>query len=418
MTSIACYDLWKQYRMRRSRNRLLRDAIQSIGRRALRAPVGADPGYFWALRDFSIEVRQGESLGIIGSNGSGKSTMLKLVAGVTRPTRGRVEVFGHVGALIDVGTGLHPELTGQENIFLYGTILGLSRQEIRRKFDDIVEFSELHEFLDMPLKRYSSGMRVRLGFAVAAHLDPQILLVDEVLAVGDVAFQRKCIRFIRALQDAGTTIIFISHELQTVERVCQRVVWLDGGQVREVGPSRDVVHHYLDEVEQTMIPEPGSILSAGGGLTIDGVSVCGADGAPRSAFGPAEPVTVRMHYRTHDGPVRALVTLKIIDGQWTMLLLTRLGEDSPLTLHGSSVLECTFPSLPLAPKSYQVWAQVMRLPDYQEEIPWQAVGWMSIEGPQHATSAPLDLHDWEAPMLQVPATWSVAGRDRAGVADA
>lgn len=252
VNAVVCSDLWKRYALRR-RHRTLRDVLGSslVDRRTRNG--GSGPEEFWALREISVAILQGEALGLIGRNGSGKSTMLKLIAGVTWPTRGLVEVYGRVGALIEVGTGLHPELTGRENIFLYGTILGLSRQEIRRRFEQIVEFAEIDQFLETPVKRYSSGMRVRLGFAVAAHLDPQILLVDEALSVGDVAFQRKCVRYIHTLREAGTTIIFVSHELPIVERVCQRVAWIDAGQIRELGPSGEVVQHYLESVEEATL---------------------------------------------------------------------------------------------------------------------------------------------------------------------
>jgi ABC-type polysaccharide/polyol phosphate transport system ATPase subunit len=395
---------------------MLRDVLTSFGRSPQGAPAQSS---FWALRDLSLEVKAGEALGIIGHNGSGKSTFLKIVAGVTRPTQGRVEVYGRVGALIEVGTGLHPELSGQENIFLYGTILGLPRQEIRRKFDDIVQFSELHEFLDVPLKRYSSGMRVRLGFAVAAHLDPHVLLVDEVLAVGDVAFQRKCVRYIRTLQERGTTIIFISHELPTVERICQRVVWLDAGQIREVGGSGEVVHHYLDEVERASLPPDGGIVAAGRAVTIERVTLSNGETTGGAAIEPGDPMTVTLHYRVTGEPFKAVVTLKIVDDQWTTLLMARgEGDGDGLVLADSGTIRCDFPSLPLAAKAYQVVTQVLRLPDHREEIPWQAIAGFTVRGQRHELSPhPLDVHDWDTPVLQIPAQWSLAGRARAGVTD-
>src|SRR5947207_10357532 len=191
---------------------------------------------FFVLNDISFEVKRGEALGIIGSNGAGKSTLLKILNRITEPTRGAVDIYGRVGALLEVGTGFHPELTGRENIFLNGAILGMNRAEIRRKFDEIVAFAEIEKFLDTPVKRYSSGMYVRLGFAVAAHLEPEILLVDEVLAVGDASFQKKCLGRIEDLRRSGTTIIIISHDLAAIERVCERTVLLERGTIAAEGP--------------------------------------------------------------------------------------------------------------------------------------------------------------------------------------
>src|SRR5476649_1536253 len=186
---------------------------------------------FWALRDVSFEVKRGEVVGIIGRNGAGKSTLLKILSRITEPTKGRVHIKGRVASLLEVGTGFHPELTGRENIFLNGAILGMSRAEIRRRFDEIVGFAEIEKFLDTPVKRYSSGMYVRLAFAVAAHLEPEILVVDEVLAVGDADFQKKCIGKLSEVGGSGRTVLFVSHNMHTVERLCNRLLVLEGGRV-------------------------------------------------------------------------------------------------------------------------------------------------------------------------------------------
>jgi lipopolysaccharide transport system ATP-binding protein len=199
---------------------------------------------FWALRDVSFEVQTGEALGMIGCNGAGKSTVLKLLSRVSTPTHGEILINGRLSALIEVGSGFHPELTGRENIYLSGSILGMRRREIRTKLDSIIEFSEIKDFIDTPVKRYSSGMYVRLGFAIAAHLDPDILLLDEVLAVGDAGFQSKCLERIRYLQNAGTTIIFVSHDLEAVRRLCDRVLLLQGGQIVASGPAQQIIKLY------------------------------------------------------------------------------------------------------------------------------------------------------------------------------
>ncbi|HSD47805.1 MAG TPA: ABC transporter ATP-binding protein, partial [Pyrinomonadaceae bacterium] len=259
---------------------------------------------FWALKDVSFEVPRGEALGIIGHNGAGKSTILKLLSRITTPSMGEIMINGRLSALIEVGSGFHPELTGRENIYLNGSILGMLRREITDKLDSIVSFAELRQFIDTPVKRYSSGMYVRLGFSIAAHLNPDILLLDEVLAVGDAAFQQKCIQRITELKQSGTTIIFISHELPTVERICQRVVWLDAGQIREVGPSGEVVHHYLDEVERTSLPQGGEVVAAGRTIAIDRVTL--TDGpVGTGTIDPGDPLNITLHYRVTGEPVRA-----------------------------------------------------------------------------------------------------------------
>jgi lipopolysaccharide transport system ATP-binding protein len=212
---------------------------------------------FWAVRDVSFQVRRGEALGIIGHNGAGKSTILKLLSNITAPSEGAITINGRLSALIEVGSGFHPELTGRENVFLSGSILGMRRREIAAKLDSIVDFAGVRQFIDTPVKRYSSGMYVRLGFAIAAHLDPDILLLDEVLAVGDAAFQAKCIQRIKELEQAGTTIVFISHDLSAVERLCQRVILMRKGQVESEGLPRDVIAEYNRLAAATDAPAGG-----------------------------------------------------------------------------------------------------------------------------------------------------------------
>jgi lipopolysaccharide transport system ATP-binding protein len=199
----------------------------------------------WALKDVNLEVFQGELVGIIGQNGAGKSTLLKVLSRVTKPTTGRVELHGRIGSLLEVGTGFHPDLTGRENIFLNGAILGMTREEIRRKFDEIVAFSEIERFLETPVKRYSSGMYVRLAFSVAAHLEPEILMTDEVLAVGDAAFQQKCLDKMSEIRRHGHTIFFVSHDMSAITRLSKRVVLLQGGRIVSDGPAELVVQKYL-----------------------------------------------------------------------------------------------------------------------------------------------------------------------------
>lgn len=206
---------------------------------------------FWALRDVSLQVRRGETTGVIGHNGAGKSTLMKLLSGITAPTEGEIGICGRLAALIELGSGFHPELTGRENVFMSGAVLGMRRREIAAKFDRIVEFAGIGEFIDVPVKWYSSGMYVRLGFAIAAHIDVDILLVDEVLAVGDAAFQPKCYDRIAELRRAGTTIVIITHDLGAIERLTERVMLLDHGRVVTVGPPQEVVAAYRRAIDGT-----------------------------------------------------------------------------------------------------------------------------------------------------------------------
>jgi homopolymeric O-antigen transport system ATP-binding protein len=230
--------------------RRLRSALSVAGR----AAASSRCEYFWALKDVSFEVPAGKAVGIIGRNGAGKSTLLKILSRITKPTGGHAEVRGRIGSLLEVGTGFHPELTGRENIFLNGSILGMGRREIARSFDAIVAFAEVERFLDTPVKRYSSGMYVRLAFAVAAHLEPEILLVDEVLAVGDAAFQKKCLGKMGSIARGGRTVVFVSHNMGTVASLCETAVRIEAGTVSEIGPARQIVESYLADAAQMSPP--------------------------------------------------------------------------------------------------------------------------------------------------------------------
>jgi len=244
--------LGKQYRIGGSREqyKTLRESLVGAVTRPLRRlrnpkPEIRNQNTIWALKDVSFEVKRGEVVGIIGRNGAGKTTLLKILSRITEPTEGRVEIHGRVGSLLEVGTGFHPELTGRENIYLNGAILGMSKKEINRKFEEIVAFAEIEKFIDTPVKRYSSGMYVRLAFAVAAHLDPEILLVDEVLAVGDLEFRKKCLGKMQNVSQVGRTVLFVSHDMGNISNLCSRTVWLDSGTIRAVGDTKDVVSQYI-----------------------------------------------------------------------------------------------------------------------------------------------------------------------------
>ena len=256
-TAIQISDLSKQYRIgMREKYPTIRETLMRAASKPLHKfrswATGrnhkSSKGLIWALREVDLEVKQGEVVGIIGPNGAGKSTLLKILTGITEPTTGYADIFGRVGSLLEVGTGFHMELTGRENIFMNGAILGMRRQEIKRKFDEIVAFSEIEEFLDTPVKRYSSGMHTRLAFAVAAHLEAEILLVDEVLAVGDSAFQKKCLGKMGDVASKGRTVLFVSHNMSTVQALCRKTMWLDLGRIKAIGPTPQIVQRYLESV--------------------------------------------------------------------------------------------------------------------------------------------------------------------------
>jgi lipopolysaccharide transport system ATP-binding protein len=250
VTTVVAEGLSKQYRIGeyRAGYQTLRDTISHGVRRALRLEhVDHSSESIWALKDVSFTVEEGEVVGFIGRNGAGKSTLLKILTRITPPTEGTASIRGRVGSILEVGTGFHPELTGRENTYLNGAILGMKRREIQSKFDEIVEFSGIGKFIDTPVKRYSSGMYVRLAFAVAAHLDPEVLIIDEVLAVGDYEFQQRCMGRIEDISGSGRTVLFVSHDMQAITRLCNRAYWLHDGRVNAEGASEDVVSTYLQE---------------------------------------------------------------------------------------------------------------------------------------------------------------------------
>ncbi|HWP59944.1 MAG TPA: ABC transporter ATP-binding protein [Candidatus Acidoferrales bacterium] len=292
----------KRYRLRRGWYPSLRDHAAALARRAKNwlARNGAEETdeIFWALRDVSFEVEEGESVGIIGANGAGKSTILKILSRVTAPTSGSVSVDGKIGALIEVGAGFHPELSGRENVFLSGSIMGMKRREIERRFESIVEFAGVGEFIDTPVKFYSSGMYIRLGFAIAAHLDPDILLIDEILAVGDAAFQVKCLNKIAELKASGKTTILVSHELSNIRNYTQKAIWLTRGQIAAVGDPDEIVDRYLQSLA---IQRPGAssqrrLDSAQKPIQITQVRLLDGNDRARDLFCAGEDATVEIRY--------------------------------------------------------------------------------------------------------------------------
>lgn len=266
---------------------------------------------FWALKDISFEIKQGDRVGIIGRNGAGKSTLLKILSRITEPTSGRISIKGRVASLLEVGTGFHPELTGRENIFLNGAVLGMGKAEIKRKFDEIVAFAEVEKFLDTPVKRYSSGMYVRLAFAVAAHLEPEILIVDEVLAVGDAKFQKKCLGKMKDVSQEGRTVLFVSHQMSAIERLCSSGILLSRGQVKFLGSSKETISYYLQDLETQITENRVSELprSGTGDIKIIGFSLEDSNGNYQSAAASGEDTVLVFDFEVNTDRVLNNVSL-------------------------------------------------------------------------------------------------------------
>ena len=287
--------------------------LRSLAGRARSNGNGGDDGHIWALRDVSLDIMPGEVMGVIGRNGAGKSTLLKILSRITEPTAGRVDLYGRVGSLLEVGTGFHPELTGRENIYLNGAILGMTRAEIERKFDEIVAFAEVEQFIDTPVKRYSSGMYVRLAFAVAAHLEPEILLVDEVLAVGDVAFQKKCLGKMGDVARGGRTVLFVSHNMASVESLCTTVAVLDGGQLLMLAEPAAAIAEYTKSVLTASSERVDLSHHSGrkpGAVAVMKEIALSSGGANTSVFRMGEPISFALRFEAPK-PIRPCFGLTI-----------------------------------------------------------------------------------------------------------
>jgi ABC-type polysaccharide/polyol phosphate transport system ATPase subunit len=286
----------------------LRDLVPSLVRRALGRPAKESKASreFWALNDICLQIQKGETVGVIGHNGAGKSTMLKHLAGIMIPTKGRIDVNGRLSALIEVGAGFHEDLTGRENVYLNGVILGMTRAEVTRKFDEIVEFAGLAAFIDTPVKRYSSGMHARLGFAVAAHLDPDVLVIDEVLSVGDFVFQQKSMQKMRSIAKGGATVLFVSHNLKAVSDLCARTVLMDAGSIVVDGPTSGVIQTYLDR-ERTKLDAVRN-----GDVTIRSVTVRGREGRV-VRFRPGDKAWVDVTFRANRSCEHVAVVVSVLD---------------------------------------------------------------------------------------------------------
>ncbi|WP_406299296.1 ABC transporter ATP-binding protein [Embleya sp. NBC_00888] len=385
--TIQAQHLWKRFRAD-SQRMLLRDNLGRIARK-LSGRDQAD--WRWALRDIHIHIDPGEAVGLIGSNGSGKSTLLKMLTGVMYPYAGRLQVRGRVGALIEVRAGIHPDLTGRENAFLYGSLLGLKRAEVAKRFDDIVDFAELGTAIDRQVKWYSSGMQMRLGFAVAAFLEPDVLLVDEVLAVGDALFQQKCLDRMRVVLEQGTTLVLVSHDLASVESICTRGIWLEQGEIRTDGPIRQALRGYRDSVEE----ETEARTRTDEAIRTTYVDVRGVETAgPTTNRSMVVEADFAGDYR---GP--ATVHIGVTEGTASPVFTTR--RDVQFGWSGNRV-KCTLDRLPLPRGRYALWIGVYDR-DGHPLTAWHPAKQFDVAGPELDTppravvlAAPVYVdHTWE-----------------------
>ncbi len=362
MAAIQFESVSKVFKTHRNRPRSFQEVVTSLGR-----PRPPREELFWVLRDVSFVIPAGETVGLIGENGAGKSTALKLMARTVLPTSGTVSLNGKVSALLELGAGFHPDLSGRENIFLSGSLMGLSRRYLQARFDEIVAFSELEPFIDMPVKHYSSGMYMRLAFSVSAHVEPDILLVDEVLAVGDQAFQTKCLRRISQLQERGTTILIVSHELGTIERLCQRALWLDDGQICGDGLPADVIPQY---VSRRGAGRDGWVISEGtaggliqrwgsGQIRIEKFELLNGDGQPAATFVTGERMTIRIWYDAQTRIKHPAFGLAIYSGNGVTVTSPNCVEDGQLvSVEGRGHVDYTFEALPLLAGKYDLTVAV------------------------------------------------------------
>ena len=368
--TIVADEIWKRFRLD-ERPTYLQDRLAGIGDRMRRRQAES---WRWVLSNVSMRIEPGESWGLIGANGAGKSTLLKIISRVMYQTAGRLELAGRVAALIEVRAGITPLLTGRENIYLSGSIMGLPRRDVARRFEEIVAFAELESAVDRQVKYYSSGMQMRLGFAVAAHLEPDILLVDEVLAVGDATFQQRCLDRIRAVLSEGATLIFVSHDLAAVEASCTNGIWLHNGEIQTSGPIREVLAAYRGAVEGNAKSRTG----LEGLIEVAEVRARSPDGGLAKTGGPLE-ATLSLH---SDERYRAWIYLGVSEGAATPIFLLNPGRETSIEL-GETHIKCSIPSLPLPRGRYYLWGGIYKdWTEGQELIGWQPLTEFDVYGPE------------------------------------
>jgi len=376
---IKIENLSKQYRLgtRFAPYTTLRESVSKIARSPLEILSRKNPkeeDLFWALRDVNFEVEPGEVVGIIGRNGAGKSTLLKILARITEPTRGRIELFGNTNSLLEVGTGFHPELTGRENIFVNGAILGLKNFEIKRLFDEIVAFAEIEKFLDTAVKYYSSGMYVRLAFSVAAHLNPDILIIDEVLSVGDQQFQKKCLGKVQDVAKAGRTVLFVSHNMAAVENLCQRGVVLEQGKVIFAGEKSRAISYYLESVNKNFDSslKDNTDRTGSGEVRVTAIEIKDLDGNPLYNARSGQDIDIYFHFETSQNYQRSNVIMGFMVRTYldvpVFLQHNRLTRDDWDSLPPTGAFICRIRRLPLPPATYRFGFSVMCDNEYLDRI--------------------------------------------------
>ena len=389
--------LWKNFRLYHERNRYIKAAMLR-GRRARYEE-------FWALQDVNLTVAKGATVGVIGSNGSGKTTLLKCLTGIYTPERGSVSIDGNLAALLELGAGFHPELSGTENIYLNGSIMGMSRKEIDDKFDSIVNFAGLEQFIDTPVKNFSSGMTVRLGFSIATHVEPEVLLIDEILSVGDQAFQRKSTEKIEQFRRDGRTILVVSHSLGLVQQLCDTVVWLEKGHVKMIGPATEVIAEYTGNTYGNFAREDASSKTrwGTGDAQVTQVAMLDGNDQPFDTLASGGEIRIRLEMTSHmriESPVLR-IQLETMSGELVWSTSTQRGTATLRVLDGPATAVLTIPSLPLADGTYYVTVSITDATGATEFDHCQHWAKVHINGGQPNDGG----------VVAIPSTWSI-GRQR------
>jgi lipopolysaccharide transport system ATP-binding protein len=395
---------------------MLREVLVNMVRHPFRR-LRRERESIWAVKDASFTVEEGEVVGIIGRNGAGKSTMLKLLSRITYPTSGRMTVHGRVSSLLEVGTGFHEELTGRENVFLNGSILGMKRREIVAKLDQIVEFAGVEKFVDTPIKRYSSGMKLRLGFAVAAHLDPDVLFVDEVLAVGDAEFQKKCLDAMDDMSTGGRTVLFVSHNMAAVDNLCPRSIWIEGGRIRADGPTKPIIRQYLESFAQAQQSgyDLASVESRGGNGAVryTGIEFLGDDDTPTNVVRTGDRLRARLHFQVNEAVPSPEFGIEIYANTGSLVTMTSTWETG---LHiqrvtpGEGHVDLEIASLNLVPARYYLTLWILTVGTGRStryDVLDHCIALDVESSDVHATGKQLDSR-WG--VVVFPARWSYQGR--------
>lgn len=420
--SIIVDGLSKQYSLGLlSHETMLREALVNLIRSPLRALQRRERETIWAVEDATFDVEEGEVVGIIGRNGAGKSTLLKLLSRITYPTAGSMTVRGRVSSLLEVGTGFHDELTGRENVFLNGSILGMKRREIVSKLDQIVEFAGVERFVDTPIKRYSSGMKLRLGFAVAAHLDPDVLFVDEVLAVGDADFQKKCLDAMDNMSTGGRTVLFVSHNMAAVDNLCPRTIWIEGGRIRADGPTKDIIRTYLESFAQASQTgyDLASVESRGGSgaVRFTGMEFLDNAGNPTNLVRTGEAMRMRLHFRCHEAVPSPDFGVEIYANTGGLVSMTSTWETGlgiQRLTPGEGHIDLDIDSLDLVPGRYYLSLWVLTVgtgKSTRYDVVDHCVALDVESSDVYGTGKALDSR-WG--VVVVPARWSYEGRSTRG----